>query len=382
MTIAHYLYIDARLPESFLTDPINHLAGHKQLVLTRGFEKRELFKNGAVLVKAGDKYLGDNRLRRVYDRLFFPYSGSFRRFAGVLRAHGAQLIHAHFATDALEMLPMKRRLRLPLVTSCYGYDVSAFPQKRVNHLRLQRLFREGELFLVLSRDMKRDLLRLGCPEDKIAVHHLGVDLQHFRPPANRPRRTGKRVRFLCVGFFVEKKGYLVLLEALARLVANGHREVELVIVGQGPLEQKIKAHIRALDLAERVRLVQTTERAQVVAQYQASDLFVLPSLTASDGNKEGTPTVLMEAQAVGLPVISTYHAGIPEVVLDGETGWLVPEKDVEALAQKMEHALASRDAWHEMGARGRAHVEREFNIRTQVVRLEQWYRELVPSASK
>jgi len=380
-TIAHYMHIDPWLPESFLTDQINHIQNFQQIVLTRGANKRELFKENVDLFVYGKKYLGNSIIKTIKDRAFFHYSLPFKKFSRIIEQYNIKLLHAHFSTDALEVLPLKRKFNLPMITSCYGYDVSSFPRNKLNRLRLIKLFKECDVFLVLSQDMKRDLLNLGCEENKVIIHHIGVNTEKFCP-ANDDSNMKKRIRFLSVGFLTEKKGFFVLIDALNKLFKKGFVDIDLVILGQGKLKEKIMQHINNLNLTNKVKIVKTTSKHDVIAEYRKADVFVLASHTASNGDKEGTPTVLLEAQAVGLPVISTFHAGIPEAVLDNKSGFLVPERDSEALAEKMENLIRCHDKWKTMGEFGREYVEKEFNISLQVRKLESIYNSLIEKYEK
>ena len=119
------------------------------------------------------------------------------------------------------------------------------------------------------------------------------------------------------------------------------------------------------------------EQDEYLKIYQEARIFVLPSVTASKGDEEGTPVVLMEAQATGLPVISTFHSGIPEVVIHGKSGFLVPEKDVDALAERLEYLIEHPEIWPEMGKEGRKFVEKKYDIKKLNQQLVEIYQDLL-----
>jgi colanic acid/amylovoran biosynthesis glycosyltransferase len=155
------------------------------------------------------------------------------------------------------------------------------------------------------------------------------------------------------------------------------------VIGDGPLRRELEALASSLGLAGDVRFLGAATNAVVQDAMRQADLFVLPSVTAANGDEEGTPTVLMEAAYRGMPVVATWHAGIPEVVADGESGMLVPERDVEALAAAIRAMLESRDQWPAMGAAGRRLViERGHLLRDVAARLETLYLEVVPERSR
>ena len=223
--------------------------------------------------------------------------------------------------------------------------------------------------------MKARLEALGCPEEKIQIVHLGVDLDRI---GFRERRapSGRRVRVLYAGRLVEKKQVLDALEAFKK-VADLRQDIEFCIVGDGDLRPSVEVRIRQLNLEDRVVLRGAVSHAETLREMDEADLFILPSATAPNGDMEGTPTVLMEAQASGLPVVSTFHADIPEVVVDGESGLLAPERDIGVLAKHLKHLLDDPGCWAEMGAAGRRHVEENYDIRREVGKLEGVYKRLL-----
>jgi colanic acid/amylovoran biosynthesis glycosyltransferase len=169
---------------------------------------------------------------------------------------------------------------------------------------------------------------------------------------------GERVRILTVGRLVEKKGHEYAIKAL-RTIADKHRNVVYTIVGDGPLRSKLERLVSELRLEENAEFLGSLEDEQLSDIYEQSHTFVLPNVTATDGDREGLPVVLMEAQAVGMPVVSTLHAGIPEGVLVGKSGLLVPERSVEALEYLIDHPAL----WPVMGKDGRKFVEARYDSR-------------------
>lgn len=300
------------------------------------------------------------------------YPNCFERF---IREHGIGLLHAHFGGAGCRAVRLKRRVGVPLVTTFYGVDASRLLNAPEQREALRRLFREGDLFLALGKDMVGRLRAAGCPEEKLRIQRLGVDVEQI---AFRPRRwpDGRRVVLLYCGRLVEKKGILYALEAFARL-ADRWKNLEFRVVGGGPLRPALERAVRRMNLQDRVALRGAVPHAEALKEMQNAHLFLLPSLTAPDGDMEGTPTVLLEAQASGLPVVSTFHADIPEVVLDGETGFLVPERDSRALTDRLSHLLKNPDRWPEIGLAGRRHIERRYNIHREVEALEKIYADLL-----
>lgn len=299
----------------------------------------------------------------------------------VMRARGVSVLHAQFGPVGLMALGFKLRLKLPLVTSLYGFDVGILerPDAKENraswpvYVRAHRaLWRLGDRFLVLSEAMKEDVVRLGCPAEKIRVHPNGVDLSRFRP-VDRSGRGGPMVVAMC-GWEVEKKGFEYGFRAVRRALDRG-ADLRVRWLGvHGPLRPPLLALVGELGLADRVEVLD--ERAEPRALMESADVILCPSVTDRRGNKEGVPTVLVEAAACGVPAVASRHAGIPSVVEDGVTGILCAERDVDGLAAGLLRLAADPSFRRELGARARRKVERELDATLLAARLEEHYDEL------
>ena len=219
-----------------------------------------------------------------------------------------------------------------VVTVFHGSDVSAYV-RRVGSHAYAHLFATGDLFLPVSDHWRRRLIALGCPAERIAVHGMGVDCRRF-VFARRERRAGETFRLVTVARLVERKGVADGIRAAAELVRSGV-DVEYTIVGDGPLSGVLVHLARELGLSERVRIINSLSHGAVAAILARSHVMLAPSVTAADGDMEGIPVAMMEAMASGLPVVSTIHSGIPELIEDDVTGYLVPEGDVRALAARL-----------------------------------------------
>jgi colanic acid/amylovoran biosynthesis glycosyltransferase len=286
------------------------------------------------------------------------------------------IVQCHFGALGLKAVLLRRigALRGRIVTAFHGEDVTNYPRRfRGNHYA--ELFAHGDLFLPISARWNAQLEAMGCPREKIRVHRMGIDLRNF--PARATRPASPVVRLLSVSRLVEKKGIGDAIRAVARCAVP----VEYVVAGDGPLRAELEALARELNVAPRVRFVGAQMREQVAALLAEADVFVAPSVTAADGDIEGIPVSIMEAMAAGLPVVSTHHSAIPELVGDGVTGMLVPERDVGALARCID-ALASDVLRRErMGAAGRARVAESFEIGALTAQLEAHYRALSPDGA-
>ncbi len=291
-------------------------------------------------------------------------------FSVIIDRIGFDLIHAHFGFVGNYCLPMKEIINKPLLTSFYGFDAAI----NDGHVYTE-LFRNCKNITVLSNDMKNDLLKLGCPENKILIHHLGIDLNKFKY-TERYINPIEKIHFLSIGRFVEKKGIIITIKAFYHLQLE-YKNVELSIIGDGEMRYEIEELINNLEIQDKVTLLGLQSLEKVIIEIHRSHIFVLPSITAKSGDKEGTPTVLIEAQATGMPVISTYHAGIPEVVINNKTGYLVEERDSCSLYKKMKYMVEQPKIWNKLGKNGRKHIEENYNISNQVEKLEYIYKDMI-----
>jgi colanic acid/amylovoran biosynthesis glycosyltransferase len=291
---------------------------------------------------------------------------------------GFDVLHAHFGDVALRSRFARFRWPVPFVASFYGFDCSAFPALHGDDV-YEPLFAAADGVTVLSGPMRQRVRRLGCPDDLIREHHIGVDLEAFSFRERGADTEGRAVRLLTVARLVEKKGVEYGLRAVA---AMQDKNLHYTVLGDGPLRAALGALAESLGIANRVDFRGAADQQAVRGEMDAADLFVLPSVTASNGDQEGTPTVLMEAGAAGVPVISTLHAGIPEVVLDGCTGRLVVEGDATALAEALRELLEAPGRWAPMGHAARDHIAKHYNARRLVGELEGLYRDLLTSGRK
>jgi colanic acid/amylovoran biosynthesis glycosyltransferase len=226
----------------------------------------------------------------------------------------------------------------------------------------------------VSESIKKRLVELGCDERKILIHHSGIDLKRFQTTHKRPK-SRKVTNVITVGF-TAKKGLEYGIRAVAKLVSS-NRNMHYYIVGDGPLKGKIKSLINDFNLHNEVTLCGLKDQTELIALLIDSDFMIAPSITDVNGDQEGIPNVLKEAMAVGLPVIGTKHAGIPELIQDGVSGFLVPERDVDALVDKMRFFIRYPEKAVKMGKAGCAFVRQEYDIDRLNDRLVECYESLL-----
>lgn len=282
------------------------------------------------------------------------------RATSVLHRPKYDIIHAHFGPNGAIAAELKSLglLSGAVVTTFHGYDLTSYVASR-NEAVYARLFRCGTRMLPVSDLWAARLIELGCAPEKATVHRMGIDLKKFTH-RKRLLPTERELVLLSVARLVEKKGIEYAIRAVGMLRKKGVL-VRYGIVGDGAMRKELQALVDELDLGASVSMIGALGSEEVAEQLNHADILLAPSVTALSGDKEGIPVVIMEALACGLPVIATEHSGIPEIVDDGRTGLLVPERNAEALANAVQHLARSRDLYESISMAGRTRVEEEYN---------------------
>ncbi len=286
------------------------------------------------------------------------------------------IIHCHFGFNGIRGAYLKE-IGIPgkYVTSFHGYDVNSYP-KIVGENVYNNLFKKGDLFTTNTRFTKQQVVKLGCNEKKIVIIPVGLRIERFKF-FTRKTQPGEFIKILTVGRLVEKKGHEYALRAIAKILTK-YKNLIYIIAGDGPLRNKLESLVLELGIKNYVKFLGIVVQEEVLKLYQQAHIFVLSSVTASNEDREGQALVLQEAQAMGLPIISTLHNGIPEGVLDGKSGFLVSEKDVNALADRLDYLIEHPEIWLEMGRCGRNFVKEKYDIKRLNQRLVEIYESLQP----
>lgn len=295
-------------------------------------------------------------------------------FANVGRT---DILHCHFGPNGVNGAFLKKlKLCDRLVVTFHGYDVSRVLRKHRSSHRYDEIFEHADLILPVSDHWCKKLINLGAPADRTVVHRMGIKTDYFRYRERKPHDGPMRIA--TTARFTEKKGLDYAVEAMARVEKKfPDTRLHYDMIGDGPTRPKVEKLIAEHGLDDRITLHGAITLDEVRVLLKQSDVFMLPSVTASDGDMEGVPVSLMEAMAMGMPVLSTWHSGIPELVEDGVSGCLVPERDTEALAEQIQYLSENRDKWAVLGRAGREKVEREFNLDRLHDRLVELYRQLL-----
>lgn len=302
-------------------------------------------------------------------------------YQSVLKSQPLDLIHAHFAIDGLYALKLAQKKGIPLVTTLHGFDVTVSNKDLlasrspawINYLLHQNKVKsQGDKFICVSDFIARQALQHGFPESKIIQHYIGIDVNKYQPRA----KEDDQGIILHVARLVEKKGTAVLINAVKQ-VKLLNPDVKLVIIGEGPLLDGLKAQVTSLGLDQTVTFTGALPHVDVMAWMRKASMLVLPSITAKTGDAEGLGMVLLEAAVTGVPVIGTQHGGIPEAIIDEQTGFLVKERDDKQLADRISYLSNNENIRFIMGTNAREFVNQKFNLSQQTTKLENIYQKLL-----
>jgi colanic acid/amylovoran biosynthesis glycosyltransferase len=366
---AHYLSKYLPLTENWIYRTVINHKDFKPIVLCRKKANLQLFPISNLYS------LGDfGKVRQYIEIAFFKITGYFYFFKKVCSINGVQILHVHFGYHGVKMTGLKKELNVPMLCSFYGDDAFAYPHVGNNMKAYQHLFKKADKILVLGAYMKAELIKLGCPSEKINIHHLGIDVDKIRFSQRKITRE-KPIRFLIASSFVPKKGIDLAIKALSGF--KDRYQFSLDIIGDGPLKELILNEIKISGIQDRVKLHGYKPYDYFIALAYECDIFIQPSRTTEQNNKEGTPMAIVDAMATGMAVISTRHSDIPEIVRDGESGYLAEENDLASLSQSIMKVFQSPERIESFSLKGRQWVEKEFDAKKQTLKLEEYYSELI-----
>jgi glycosyltransferase involved in cell wall biosynthesis len=283
-----------------------------------------------------------------------------------------QLVHAHFAwLPAAAGAIMSQLLDLPLTITAHAFDIYS----RKNDL-LALTTQLADRVVTISDYNKQAILRMvpNLEGKHVDVIHCGIDLEEFQRAMEPP--NGQTLQITSVGSLLPKKGHEYLIRACKELTEKGV-DYRCLIVGGGALRERLETLISDLGLDDRIVLTGPQSQTWVRDRLRETDLFALPCVVEKDGGQDGIPVAIMEALAVGIPVVSTAVSGIPELIRHEETGLLVPEKDVDELATAIARLAADRSLRDRLASNGRALVESEYNISDNADRLAEVFRQVI-----
>lgn len=308
---------------------------------------------------------------RLYENI-----GYWPRFDRMLAREPYDLVHAHFGTQGVYALPYVKRHDLPFAVTFHGIDVGdlfgprRFLPRQWRYWALSdSIFEEADILLADSIELAELLIEMGAPKEKLQVHRLGVDLSKFQ----RADEERSVPRITMVGRFTEKKGFRYALRACANVLSDDAVEGEVVMLGDGELESELRQIVREGGIEDRVDFRGAVPHEEVAHVLARTDVMMCPSVVTRTHDRDSGIVVAKEGSACEVPVIGTYHGGIPSIIDDGETGFLVPERDVDALTDALHTLLTDGDLRRRFGRAAREKMRRELSMDDQVRALETYY---------
>jgi colanic acid/amylovoran biosynthesis glycosyltransferase len=350
---------------------VSNLSNYKSVVLARKRLNEALFPhNNVKLIKKSPFRF----LRRAYYRArrsSVPLScNEISQVLKLRESLGDSVLHIYQGDVALRSLPLLNAFPGPRVVSFHGADLS----NRFGVEDYSRLWDKAEVFLCRCKSLKGDLVNLGFPLERIRLNYTGVPLPSVsKNLASFDSRNERTFRILQVSRFIEKKGMDITLMALRCFLDEG-LNAKLHLVGDGPLLQNLIELTEKLGLGRNVEFCGFLDGPQLEAEYLNADVFCHPSREADSGDREGIPNSIIEALSYGLPVVSTRHSGIPELISNRENGILVDEVSPKSICHELVKLASDSEACRFLSVNARALVEKKFSISRCIDDLESSYK--------
>lgn len=332
-----------------------------------------------VLPKPRTRWLRRFIHRQILGEPWQIYRWELRRWILELTRVEAKVLHIYFGHVAPQFIPLMKAWPHPVVVSFHGADAGIDATKPRHAARMREVFVLAARILCRSESLAADVVRLGCLPEKVCVQRTAIPLDDW-PFQGRAAPADGAWTIVQSCRFIDKKGLDLTIAAFADVLRR-FPNASLTLIGDGPLKPALEAQIASLGIGARVRFTGFIYEDAVKREMAAAHLFVHPSRTTGDGDREGVPNAMLEAMATGLPVVATRHGGIPEAVTDGASGLLVPENDAPGLAAAIARVLGDEELRHRLAGGARRSIEDGFDRAAQIRRLEALYKSLMPASS-
>lgn len=340
-------------------DQLNAVVIYKSMLPFQDLNSDSITDNANYSILSGPK--------NIYTRLRTSISNKRKtiRMKNFFREHSIGVVLAEYGQIGVAVMDTCKKNKIPLVVHFHGFDAYKKESLKKFEKKYPELFEYASAIIAVSRDMEKQLIRLGAPAAKVFYNVYGVDISKFKK--SDISKTGKQLLF--VGRFVEKKApdlaILAFKKALERVP-----DAKFYMAGDGPLWNECKKMINDFGLQEKILLLGAKTHDDVVKLMMQSRAYVQHSVVPESGDSEGTPNSILEAQVCGVPVVSTLHAGIKDVVIHGETGFLVEERNVEGMANYMVEILNDVDLAVRMGENAYKHASKNFTLSDSISKLK------------
>ncbi len=345
--------------ETFILDHANKLKD--KTILIHGETPTKYNKNISELKI--NLQLITNKLAKRYGKqnnILYKYY-----FSRVLKKIRPDVVLAEYGTTASKIYRICEKRNIPLIIHFHGYDAHLKSDVQENWIDYKKMFSSCRAVIAVSKNMRSALIEIGANPNITFINPCGVDVSKFQ--FNHVEKSKKY--FLSVGRFVEKKAPQITLFAFYKFQKQ-YPDIKLIMIGDGPLLNACKDLSTALGIDEKVEFLGVQPHDTVQEYMKNASAYIQHSITAHDGDSEGSPVSIAEAGACGLPVISTYHAGISDIVIHESTGFLINEKDADSMAAYMSKLISDQDNAREMGRKARKHIENYYSQDYIISRLQ------------
>jgi colanic acid/amylovoran biosynthesis glycosyltransferase len=343
--------------ETFVREHIERLPGNKKVLYGGVFPVYD--DEGKYLIRSPFGILSYLIQKKLFNRIDIKVRT--RALAKYLKQNKIDVVFAEYGMVGASITEACQIANVPLVIHYHGADVHHTETIQRYHSLYRKAFAYASALIAVSGDMVKALIDMGAPVAKITNSSCGIDPAIF--PQLDISKTGQA--FLSVGRFVEKKSPESVIRAF-KLVHDEYPDATLKMVGVGPLYGHAKIFVSQLQLQHSITLLGAQNPAQIKELLKESRCFVQHSVTAPDGDKEGTPVTILEAGSSGLAIVSTQHAGIKEAIVNGETGYLVPEHDIEGMARYMKLIAADVNLAVDLGAKEATYIRENYDIQSRI----------------
>lgn len=380
--VAHFIRKFLPLTYTFVKNQITNHVEYEPHIFFKELITPEIHAND--VIKNFNTYnigeMNNKYEKLLYDKFRVLCSSDITNIERKLNDIKPNILHFHFGTDAGMYYKIIKYSNIPSVVSFYGYDCSSFPVSYFGFGKRflnNRVFRNATAIFAMSEDMKRDLVKIGCPENKIIIHYYGTDVKRFSY-IPRIEKNINRIKLLIISNLSEYKGHRFLFKTLKKLVEDGIDNFHLKVIGSGIQENDLKKVVCESGLSNYVTFAGAVKYAskEMIGELENADIFVHPSVTYN-GVKEGIPGAIIEAMASGLPVVSTFHAGIPYVIEKNKTGFIVDEWDVKAFADILNRLFVNKELRFNIGKAAREYAMNFLDLEQKQIELETIYDSLI-----
>lgn len=355
--------------ETFIANQINALDTLEHVVFT--IEHLDYLNANATIVHPSKLSAFSTKILKSAHKKFFTAE---------LQKFRPQIIHGHYITDSVFFHPITKHMKTPKICSCYGYDVSVIPKKFgvLAKYYFEKVFKEYDLFLAMTNEMKKDLLEIGCPENKIKVHYHGINTKQFEVERDYNLKDGV-LNLLTIASLYPVKGHKSVLKALKIFKENNpESNLKYTIIGNGLSKFQLEAFVSQSALDDIVEFRPAIKHgSEFNRALKEAGVFLHPSITTRENDKEGIPGAIVEAMASGLPVIATYHGGIPYILEQNKTGFLVKEHDAFAISKYIELLYDNKDLRIRIGENAKKYAHENLDLFQKAMDLEEIYNSLI-----